>query len=86
MVFDSQVPINQGQAVYMAARAAELTGEELERGIEIFSRVSQGHGARVWTLEEIRPPAELRLYRATASEYWVLDPENRPDQRTPVHP
>jgi hypothetical protein len=85
-VFNSQVPIGQGQAVYMSATAAELTGAELERGIEIFSRVSRGHGARAWTLEDIRQPAELRLYRATASEHWVLDPENRPDQRTPVHP
>jgi nitroimidazol reductase NimA-like FMN-containing flavoprotein (pyridoxamine 5'-phosphate oxidase superfamily) len=85
-VFDSRVAIGQGQAVYMTATAAELTGEELELGIEVFSRVSQGHGARAWSLEDARPPAALRLYRATVSRHWVLDPEKRPDQRTPVEP
>jgi hypothetical protein len=86
VVFDSQVPIGQGQAVYMAATAAELTGGDLQRGIEIFSRVSQSHGARAWTLGDAQPPAPLRLYRATVSEHWVLDPEKRPDERTPVDP
>ena len=86
VVFDSHVAIGEGQAVYMAVTAAELAGEELERGIETFSRVSQRHGARAWTLEDVRPPAELRLYRATVSEHWVLDPEKRPDERTPVDP
>jgi nitroimidazol reductase NimA-like FMN-containing flavoprotein (pyridoxamine 5'-phosphate oxidase superfamily) len=86
VVFNSQVPIGQGQAVYMAATAAELTGDELERGIEHFSRVSQAHGARAWTLEEARSPSALRLYRAIVTEHWVLDPEKRPDRRTPVEP
>ncbi len=86
VVFNSQVPIGQGQAVYMAATAAELAGDELERGIEFFSRVSQAHGARAWTLEEVRSPSALRLYRAIVTEHWVLDPEERPDRRTPVDP
>jgi nitroimidazol reductase NimA-like FMN-containing flavoprotein (pyridoxamine 5'-phosphate oxidase superfamily) len=85
-VFDSRVAIGQGQAVYMTATAAELTDEELERGIEIFSRVSQSHGARAWSLGDARPPAALRLYRATVSRHWVLDPDKRPDQRTTVDP
>jgi len=85
VVFNSQVPIGEGQAVYMSATAAELTGEALERGIEIFSRVSQGHGGRAWTLEDAQAPAALRLYRATVSEHWVLDPLKRPDERTAVH-
>ena len=86
VVFNSQVPIGQGQAVYMAATAAELAGDELERGIELFSRVSQAHGARAWTPEEARSPSALRLYRAIVTEHWVLDPERRPDRRTPVDP
>jgi len=86
VVFNSQVPIGQGQAVYMAATAAELAGDELERGIELFSRVSQAHGARAWTPEEARSPSALRLYRAIVTEHWVLDPEKRPDRRTPVDP
>jgi nitroimidazol reductase NimA-like FMN-containing flavoprotein (pyridoxamine 5'-phosphate oxidase superfamily) len=86
VVFNSQVPIGQGQAVYMAATAAELAGDELERGIELFSRVSQAHGAWAWTPEEARSPSALRLYRAIVTEHWVLDPEKRPDRRTPVDP
>jgi nitroimidazol reductase NimA-like FMN-containing flavoprotein (pyridoxamine 5'-phosphate oxidase superfamily) len=84
-VFNSQVPIGQGQAVYMTATAAELTGEELERGIEIFSTVSQSHGANAWSPEDARA-AGLRLFRAAVSEHWVLDPAERPDRRTRVHP
>jgi uncharacterized protein YhbP (UPF0306 family) len=84
VVFDSQVPIGLGQGVYMAARAEQLTGADLERGIDIFSRRSQAHGARAWTLADVRAPAALRLYCATVSEHWVLDPESSPDQRIAV--
>lgn len=72
--------------VYMSAVAELLTGADLERGIEIFSRVSISHGARPWTVEDVQPPAALRLYRAHVSEHWVLDPERRPDHRTRVRP
>ena len=86
VVFDSQVAIGEGQGVYMSAFAQDLTGADLERGIEIFSRVSESHGAKPWTLDDVRPPKPLHLYRARVSEHWVLDPESRPDQRTPVQP
>ena len=86
VVFDSQAPVGEGQGVYMSAVAEQLTGADLERGIEIFSRVSVSHGAKEWRVEDVRPPAALRLYRARVSEHWVLDPERRPDQRTRVRP
>ena len=86
VVFGSQVAIGEGQGVYMSAFAQDLTGADLERGIEIFSRVSESHGAKRWTLDDVRPPKPLHLYRARVSEHWVLDPESRPDQRTPVQP
>jgi hypothetical protein len=35
----------------------------------------------VWTRDEVDPPARLRLYRATASEHFVLTPG---DERMPV--
>jgi hypothetical protein len=69
----------------MTARVAGLTGTDLERGIAIFSRVSQRHGAKAWSLEDASA-AGLGLYRATVSEHWVLDPAERPDRRTPVNP
>jgi hypothetical protein len=86
VVFDSQAPVGEGQGVYMSAVAELPTGADLELGIGIFSRVSVSHGARPWTLEDVREPASLRLYRAAVSEHWVLDPERRPDQRTRVRP
>jgi hypothetical protein len=84
VIFDSRAPVGEGQGVYMAAVAGELTGVELDRGIDIFSRGSQAHGARPWMLEEVRPPAVYRLYRAIASEHWVLEPGSHPNHRTPV--
>ena len=86
VVFDSQVAISTGQAVYMAAVAEQLTGAELEEGMAVFSRRSLEHGGRAWTAEEGRAPAPLRLYRATVSEHSVLDPDQPRDVRTPVSP
>jgi hypothetical protein len=46
VVFDSQAPVGEGQGVYMSAVAEQLTGADIERGIEMFSRVSVSHGAK----------------------------------------
>jgi hypothetical protein len=43
-------------------------------------------GARTKTPEDVLPPSLYRLYRATVSQHWVLDPTAAPDQRTPVDP
>ncbi len=72
VIFDSSVPISTGQGVYMAATAEEVTGDARGAAIEVFSRRSVGHGGRGWTLEDVEPPAEIRLYRATASAYYIL--------------
>ena len=84
VIFDSRVPIGTGQAAYMTATAEQLAGAELERGIEVFSRRSEEHGARPWTTADIHAPARLRLYRATASRHWVLDPDSPTDRRARV--
>jgi Pyridoxamine 5'-phosphate oxidase len=84
VVFDSRAPIGTGQGVYMSAVAEELTGVDLERGIDVFSRRSVSHGAPAWRLEDVRAPAPYRLYRAIASEHSVLDPAAHPNRRTPV--
>jgi hypothetical protein len=68
----------------MAAVADEPSAADLERGIEIFSRSSVAHGALEWKAEDVVAPALYRLYRATVSEHYVLDPAGRPDHRTPV--
>ncbi len=83
VIFDSQAPIGTGQGVYLWALAEELTGAELDRGLGIYSRRAEAHGGREWTREDVRPPARHRLYRATASEHFVLGAQ---DQRIAVTP
>jgi uncharacterized protein YhbP (UPF0306 family) len=81
VVFDSSVPIGTGRGVYLSAVAEQLVGDERARGIDIFSRRSLAHGADAWTLQDVEPPARLRLFRATAVEQWVLE---KGDRRVPV--
>jgi nitroimidazol reductase NimA-like FMN-containing flavoprotein (pyridoxamine 5'-phosphate oxidase superfamily) len=78
VIFDSHQP-GGWHAVYMSATAEELV--DVDDGIEIFSRRSEAQGLPVWTAEDVRSPARHRLYRATASELFVLDPQ---DQRLAV--
>ena len=82
VVFDSQVPIGTGQGVYMSAAAKLVEGDG--PGIEAFSARSVAHGGHEWTSGDVRPGAELRLYRATADAYWILARDGRPDHRIPV--
>ncbi len=84
VIFDSTVASGTGQGVYMSAVAEQPTGDELIRGIEIFSRRSEAQGDRAWTREDVLPTAPIRLYRATVSEHSMLDPAASPDRRTPV--
>jgi uncharacterized protein YhbP (UPF0306 family) len=87
VVFDSQVAVGTGQAVYMSAVAEKLTGLDLERGLKIYNgRFSNpaAHGVRAVTSEDVQAPALYRLYRATASDHWVLDSAGHLDHRIPV--
>lgn len=84
VIFNSQAVIGTGQGVYMSATAEQLTDSDLDRGIELFSRTSLGHGGHEWKREDVQAPALYRLYRATALEHWILDPAGHPDHRTPV--
>ena len=81
VVFDSRAPISTGQAVYMSASAGLVPPAELDRCLEVFSRSNQDRGGPSWTADDVGPAAHLRLYRAVASEQWVLDEH---DRRVPV--
>jgi pyridoxine/pyridoxamine 5'-phosphate oxidase len=81
VVFDSRVPLNTGQAVYLAAVAELVPADDVDRCIDVFSRSAQDRGGASWSPEDVGPAARLRLYRATASERWILD---RHDERIPV--
>jgi uncharacterized protein YhbP (UPF0306 family) len=84
VIFNSGAAISTGQAVYMAAEAQEATDGERDEGIEIFSRRSLVHGASAWTLNDVTGSAALRLYVATVSEHWILEPGT--DNRISVRP
>lgn len=85
VIFDSRVEVGSARAVYMSARAEELSGAALERDVAFFDAASQAQGlTRRWALEDMVAPAPYRLYRATVSQHWVLDPDSSPDERAEV--
>jgi nitroimidazol reductase NimA-like FMN-containing flavoprotein (pyridoxamine 5'-phosphate oxidase superfamily) len=85
VIFDSGVAVGTGQAVYVEATARELTGAEVEQGIELFSQVSQDQGAPAWSVEDVLAPAAHRLYQASVAQCFVLDPQvHGVDERTSV--
>jgi pyridoxine/pyridoxamine 5'-phosphate oxidase len=81
VIFDSTVPMGGARAVYLEATAERLDEAEAARDIAVFSRRSREFGGPEWSLEEIRPPAPLRLYRASAWAHYVLGPN---DERSAV--
>jgi Pyridoxamine 5'-phosphate oxidase len=86
-IFNSQVEPGSGRAVYVEAQAEELTeNPDFDRCLDAYnSRFEDpsAHGRlRVFDAAELRPPAgHLRLWRATASALYALDPDGRPDGR-----
>jgi hypothetical protein len=87
VIFDSRIRVGMGQAVYMSAVAEEITGPEFDRGLRIYNGRfpnPAAQGIQIINPEDLQAPAPYRLYRAIAHEHWVLDPDGRPDHRTPV--
>jgi nitroimidazol reductase NimA-like FMN-containing flavoprotein (pyridoxamine 5'-phosphate oxidase superfamily) len=77
VIFDSRVPVGDAEAVYIAAAAAQATRAELAGGIDVFSRASLAQGLPEWTRADVVAPARHRLYRAVASEHFVLGPRDQ---------
>jgi nitroimidazol reductase NimA-like FMN-containing flavoprotein (pyridoxamine 5'-phosphate oxidase superfamily) len=80
VIFDSH-EAGGWKSVYLSATAEQL--DDLDEGIAIFSKRSVELGLPAWAPDDVRPPAKHRLYRATATEHFVLDPH---DERIPVDP
>ena len=76
VIFDSRVAPADAAALYLSAVAAEA-----DEGIETFSAHSVAQGLPAFTREDITGAVPLRLYRARASERWLLGPRSR---RVPV--
>ena len=79
-MFDSSVPIDTGQGVYMTAVAEHVDGDAVTDGIELFSLRSLTHGGRPFIANDVRAPARHRLYRATALEQYART------RHRPAHP
>jgi hypothetical protein len=83
VVFDSSLAPFEGLAVYASAVAELVPEADLDGAVAVYTEVSQRQGLRRWTGADLRPPSRLRLYRATATEHWLL---NDDDERIPVDP
>jgi nitroimidazol reductase NimA-like FMN-containing flavoprotein (pyridoxamine 5'-phosphate oxidase superfamily) len=82
-VFDSaQRPLDV-QAVYLTGTAAEVT-DDVEGGIATFSRVAVRQGLPPWDITRVTGTARLRLYRATVTEHYILDPNSSIEVRLRV--
>lgn len=83
VVFDSTVPVGGAEALYLDARAEQLSGPELERAVAVFSAHAADGGAGVFGVEHVSGDGPFRLYRATVVDRFVLGPG---DRRLPVTP
>ena len=82
VIFDSTVGSGGAQAVYFEAEAGELLrGADRDRALAVYSRRSVQFGEQELTVADVTAPAAHRLFRAVASEQFVLDAT---DRRVPV--
>jgi uncharacterized protein YhbP (UPF0306 family) len=72
VIFDSTAGVGAAEAVYVEAEAEQVAEGADERCIEVFTRRSEALGWPSWTVEDVRPPAPHRLYRAHAAAHYVL--------------
>ena len=80
VIFDTTVTPGQGQALYMAAEAAQA--DDVEAAMRVFSERSVAQGLAAWTPDDLGD--RLRPYRAVVSEHWMLGEER--DERVAVTP
>jgi nitroimidazol reductase NimA-like FMN-containing flavoprotein (pyridoxamine 5'-phosphate oxidase superfamily) len=81
VVFDSTVLPYHGRAVYAAGEARELSGDDLDRGVELYPG-ADSRGASAITRDDVSGSSPYRLYRVKASGLWVLCPR---DSRQPCY-
>jgi uncharacterized protein YhbP (UPF0306 family) len=81
-IFDSTVAIGQGKAVYFTADVQLVPEAELAECARLFcGRLPE---LREFTPEELKAPADLRLYRATVTGAWILIRAGDPDYGTGI--
>jgi nitroimidazol reductase NimA-like FMN-containing flavoprotein (pyridoxamine 5'-phosphate oxidase superfamily) len=83
VVFDSTVRPYYGKAVYVAGEAQELTGDDIDHGLEVYPG-PEDTGASRLSREDVTGSSPYRLYRATASDVWILC-QREPRQPCELH-
>jgi nitroimidazol reductase NimA-like FMN-containing flavoprotein (pyridoxamine 5'-phosphate oxidase superfamily) len=83
VVFDSSVPPYHGRAVYAVGTAYELQGDDLDRGLRVYPGPSS-RDATALARDDVTGSSPYRLYRAVATDLWVLCPRE-PRQPCPLH-
>jgi hypothetical protein len=83
VVFDSTVAPYHGRAVYAVGEARQLSGGDLDRALRLYPR-PDGRGGTPVSRDDVTGLSPYRLYRATASEMWVLCPRD-PGQPCSLH-
>lgn len=73
VVFDSSVLPYRGRALYADATAGELHGDDLDRGLREYPG-PRDRDTTTLTWDDVTGSSPYRLYRATASDVWVLCP------------
>jgi nitroimidazol reductase NimA-like FMN-containing flavoprotein (pyridoxamine 5'-phosphate oxidase superfamily) len=84
VVFDSTVPPYHGRALYADAVAEMLTGDDdLAHALTVYPGPPERGGSSL-SAAELTGSSPWRLYRARATEVWVLCPRD-PRQPCPLH-
>lgn len=80
-IFDSTVPVGGAIAVYVEGVATEVGTSDLPAALDVYGDRSEARGLRRWQVSDVTGFAPHRLYRATATQVYVLDDE---EQRVPL--
>ncbi len=83
VIFDSRVPVYQGRAVFLTATGEEVAAADLDAAIEVYNGPADTRGASRLDRPDVTGPSPYRLYRATVSQHYTLDP-NGHDLRVAV--
>ena len=78
-VFDSTVPPYHGRALYAEGHATVVDDDELEHALAIYPGPQSRGGSRL-DIDDVTGSSPWRLYRARATDVWVLCPR---DPRSP---
>jgi hypothetical protein len=73
VVFDSTVAPYHGRALYAEGAAHEVGADELGHAVQVYPGPTDRGGAAV-TATDVTGAAVWRLYRARATQVWVLCP------------